>query len=100
MTENERILAVVHELRAMAVAGENVPSLLRCVQRSLGRTDCKLVSVQCFHKAFNAGIASVSPIAGWCGFGGQLTDTEVDSLVGVVLNNYRESVASEVGSPH
>jgi len=94
MTDNEHINVLVDELRAMAVGGESVPSLLRRVQRLLGRTDCKLVSVQCFHQAFGAGIASVSPIAGWCGFGGELTDAEVDSLVGVILKDYRKSEAS------
>ena len=81
----------IRELRAMAIAGRDVPSLLRRIQEIMGRIDCKLVSVQCFHKAFNAGIASVSPVAGWTGFGGELSDERIDSLVGSVLDDYRRT---------
>lgn len=88
MTEDETINAVVVEIRAMAVAGEDASSLLRYIQQSFGRQDCKLVSVQCFCKAFNAGIASVSSIAGWSGFGGELGDAQIDSLLLPVLEDY------------
>jgi len=90
MTESELIPVIVSELRGMASAGEGTPSLLRRVQHLLGRKDCALISVQCFHKAFGAGIASISPIGGWCRFGGELTDVEVDSLMTSVLEDYRK----------
>lgn len=93
MTENEQIDAVVKDLRTMAAAGENVPSLLRHVQHSFGRMDCELVAVQYFHKAFGAGVASISPIAGWCGFGGELTNAEVESFVGAILKDYQRANA-------
>jgi hypothetical protein len=90
MTDSELINAVVDELRRIAVTGADVPSLLRRVQQLLGREDCKIMSVQCFHKAFDTGIAAISPIAGWCGFGGELTDAQVNSLVIPILENYRK----------
>lgn len=75
----------------MAIAGRDVSSLLRRIQEIMGHIDCKLVSVQCLRKAFNAGIASVSPVAGWSGFGGELSDERVNSLVVSVLDEYRRT---------
>jgi hypothetical protein len=92
MTENDLINVVVDELLAMACAVENAPSLLRRIQNLYGRKDCKIISVQCFHKAFGGGVAGVSPVAGWCGFGGELSDAEIDSLVAAVLEDYRKRV--------
>jgi hypothetical protein len=89
MTDNELINAVGDEICAKANAGEDIPSLLRHVQHLVGRKDSKLLTVMCFHKTFGAGIASLSPLAGWNGFGGELTDAGVVSLVGPVLEDYR-----------
>jgi hypothetical protein len=90
MTDTWQTNVVVNELRAMATAGENTPSILRRVQLLLAQEDCKVLSVQCFHKAFGAGVAAVSAIAGWSGFGGELTDAEVDALLRPVLEDYRK----------
>ncbi len=88
MTEDELVDVLVHELRAMATAGKDVPSLLGRVQEMFGREDCKLLSVLCFRKAFDASIASISSIAGWRGFGGELSDAQVNSFVLPVLEDY------------
>jgi len=91
MTEKDFVHMVVEELRVKARAGEPTSSLLRRIQQLAGKTDCKLLSVQCFHKAFGGGVASISPVAGWCGFGGDLTDTQVDAFLASVLDGYRKS---------
>ncbi len=39
----------------------------------------------CFLEAFNLSIGAVSPIAGWKGFGGPLTDHQINDLVGPFL---------------
>lgn len=52
MTDDELVDAVVHELQAMATAGEDVPAMLRRVQQMVGREDCKLISVQCFRALY------------------------------------------------
>ena len=96
MTEDEIINTIEDEIRAKANAGEDIPSLLRHVQHLVGRKDCKLLTVMCFHKALGAGIASLSPLAGWNGFGGELTDAEVDSLVSPVLEDYRARAKGDV----
>ncbi len=93
MTENDLIVEVSDELRAMATAGKDAAELLRHVQRAFGQEDCKLVSVQCFRTAFGTGIACVSPVAGWCGFGGELSDDQVNSLVSPVIEEFRRSNA-------
>jgi hypothetical protein len=89
MTDINLMSVAIDDLRAHASAGESASSLLRRLQQLFGRTDCKLISVQCFHEAFDAGVASVSAVAGWSGFGGELTDAEVDSLLHPVLEGYR-----------
>jgi hypothetical protein len=101
MTESDRIDHVVNELRELASTGADVPSLLRRIQRSFGMNDCKLISVKCFHKAFGGGIAAVSPIGGWSGFGGELSDAEVESFVSPVVKSFRDRLgrgAGEVGA--
>jgi hypothetical protein len=101
MTESDRIDHVVDELREMASTGADVPSLLRRIQHSFGINDCKLISVKCFHKAFGGGIAAVSPIGGWSGFGGELSDAEVESFVSPVVKSFRDRLgrgAGEVGA--
>jgi hypothetical protein len=90
--DDELLDAVVRELRAMAIVGSDVPALLRRVQDLFGQEDCRLLSVKCFSEAFHAGVASVSPIAGWCGFGGELSDNQVNSLVLPVLEDFRTSL--------
>ena len=74
-----------------------VPALLRRIKQSLGRNDCKLISVKCFHKAFSGGIAAISPIAGWSGFGGELSDAEVESLVSSVVKGFRDRLDDGMG---
>jgi hypothetical protein len=90
MNESDRIDHVVNELRHMASTGADVPTLLRRIQHSFGMNDCKLISVKCFHKAFGGGIAAISPIGGWSGFGGELSDAEVQSLVSPVVMGFRD----------
>lgn len=97
MTENDRIDQVVDELREMASTGADVPSLLRRIQDSFRVRDCKLASVKCFHKAFGGGIAAVSPIGGWSGFGGELSDAEVESFVSPVVNGFRDRLGRGAG---
>ncbi len=89
MTEIDQIDHVVNELRELAFTGADVPTLLRWIQSSLDLTDCKLLSVKCFHMAFGGGIAAISPIGGWSGFGGELSDAEVESLVSPVITGFR-----------
>ena len=91
MSEDELVDAVVREIQTMAIAGEDVPSLLRRVQKVVGRDDCKLISVVCFHKALDVGIASVSAVAGWHGFGGELSDAQVSGFLLPVLEDYRRT---------
>jgi hypothetical protein len=98
MTENDQIDHVVNELREMAYMGADVTSLLRRIQQSFGRDDCKLISVKCFHQAFSGGIAAISPIGGWSGFGGELSDAEVESLVSPVVKRLRDRLESGNGN--
>ena len=103
MTESDRIDLVVDELRSMASMGADVPTLLRQVQHSFGLNDCKLISVKCFHRAFGGGIAAISPIGGWSGFGGELSDTDVQLLVSPVVIGFRDHLEREsrrVGTAH
>jgi hypothetical protein len=81
ITDNEVIDALAIDLHAMALAGADVPSLLRHVQNVVGKKECRFESLKSFRKAFDTGIASISPIGGWCGFGGELSDAQVDSFV-------------------
>src|SRR4051812_45824237 len=97
MTESDRIDPVVNELRDMASTGANVPTLLRRIQLRFGVVDCKLISVKCFHKAFGGGIAAISPVGGWSGFGGELTDAEVESLVSPVVIGFRDAFERGTG---
>lgn len=71
------------------MAGERTVSLLQFVQESTGRLDCKLVSVVYFHQSLGGGVAAISPIAGWVGFGGDLTDDQVNAFGEPVLAKYR-----------
>ena len=89
MTEDERDGMIVNELRAMAIVGEDVPSLLRRIQDMVGQKDCKLLSVIYFRKAFNVGIGSISVLPGWHGFGGELSDARVNTEVLPILEDYR-----------
>lgn len=92
MTESDQIDQVVHELRYMASTGADVPTLLRTIQHSFGMNDCKIISVKCFHKAFGGGIAAISAVGGWTGFGGELSDAEVQSLVSPVVIGFRDQL--------
>ena len=89
MTEDERDDLIVRDIRAMAIARQDVPSLLRHVQQSLGQKDCKLLSAIYFHRAFGSDIPSISPVAGWHGFGGELSDAQVNEWVSPVLEEFR-----------
>jgi hypothetical protein len=95
MTESDRIDQVVHELRYMASTGADVPTLLRRIQDSFGMNDCKIISVKCFHKAFGGGIAAISAVGGWTGFGGELSDAEVQSLVSPVVICFRDHLEAD-----
>lgn len=90
MSKSDHVDHVVRELREMASTGADVPTLLRWVLNSFDLNDCRLISVKCFHKAFGGGVASVSPIGGWSGFGGELSDAQVQSLVSPVLKAFRD----------
>ncbi len=79
----------------MAIAGANVPAMLRRIQDVYGQKDCKLLSVPIFRRAFSASIARVSAIAGWCGFGGELTDDQVNTHVLSVLNEYKTTLGDK-----
>ena len=91
MTEDDRINIVADELRSMVIDCVDVTSLLRRIQESFERKDCKILSVRCFHRAFGGSIAAISPITGWCGFGGELTDDKINSFVFPVLQRFRDS---------
>lgn len=86
---DEIIDAITRDIRLMAIAGGDVPSLLRRIQEIMGCRDCKMASILCFRKAFGAGIRFVSPVAGWSGFGGELSDEQVNESVLPVLEEYR-----------
>lgn len=100
MTESDRIDHVVNELRYMASTGADVPTLLRRIQHLFGVDDCKLISVKCFHKAFGGGIAAISPIGGWSGFGGELSDADVQSLVSPVVMGFRDHLERATTEGH
>jgi hypothetical protein len=91
MTDDDRLDIIARELQVMAISGNDVPALLRRVQAHIGQEDCKLLSLVCFVRAFRADVASVSPIAGWRGFGGELSDNQVNTLVSSVLKDFRTS---------
>jgi hypothetical protein len=91
MIDNNLIERIVNDLRGMAIAGGNVPALLRHIQRVIGYPQCGLISVKCFRQAFGAGVTSIKPIGGWRGFGGELTDEQVENFVGPILRDYRAS---------
>jgi hypothetical protein len=95
MTDEDLIDVIARDLRVMAIAGEDVPVLLQRVQQIARRDDCKLLSIQCFCKAFDRGIASISPIAGWQGFGGELSNEQINNLVLSVLEEYRQNSTIE-----
>ena len=88
LTENDLIVEVSDELRAMATAGKDAAELLRHVQRAFGQEDCKLCERSVFPHSVWHGIACVSPVAGWCGFGGELSDDQVNSLVSPVIEEF------------
>jgi hypothetical protein len=88
---DEIVGKIVPELRSRALNGDDVPSLLRHIQFAFSDKDCKLLSVLGFARAFEDGIASVKPVAGWHGFGGELSDKEVSEFVSPVLDKYRQS---------
>jgi hypothetical protein len=92
MSIEELLDELVPHIQSMAVTGADVPSLLKHIQKVAGRIDCKLLSVQCFSKAFNTGIGSVSSVAGWSGFGGELSDDQVNSLLQTVIEDYLASI--------
>lgn len=91
--EKDPLGAVVSELRKRAASGENAATLLRLVQQLVGKSDCKIISVQCFYKAFGGGVADVAPVAGWSGFGGELNDARVNALLEPVLRKFREQAS-------
>jgi hypothetical protein len=95
MTDDERIQSTADELRALAVAGKDVPAMLRHVQQVYGQRDCALLSVICFVRAFGAGIASVKAVGGWNGFGSELSDEEVNAFVLPVVANYVRQISSQ-----
>jgi hypothetical protein len=99
MFNDELLKVIVHDLRSMAREGKSVATLLRHVQLLFGHSECGLLCVKCFREAFNVGIASIKPIGGWCGFGGELTDEEVESFVGVILKDYRTSQEANANLP-
>jgi hypothetical protein len=89
MELTEQVAMIAEEIRAIAVAGESATSMLRRIQSVVGKTDCKLISIMIFRTAFDVGIAAVSPVAGWAGFGGELSDSEVDAFLESILRDYR-----------
>lgn len=90
--DNELIAVIVDELRTMAHAGANVPSMLRRIQQIVGPQGyIVFISLKSFRIAFDSGIASIKPITGWCGFGGELTDDDVEHYVSGVIERYRNS---------
>lgn len=89
VTENKLINVIVDELRVLARAGANVPTLLRRIQEIVGHEKCARISIKSFRIAFDSGIASVKPVAGWCGFGGELSDEQVESFVAEVVDRFR-----------
>jgi len=91
MTDDEVIEAVVAELQGMGTAGADAASMLRRLQHMFGREDCKLLSIVCFRKAFGAGIASLSAIPGWRGFGGELSDAQLNADLLWLLEEYRRA---------
>ena len=92
MTDKNLVDSVVEELRTMARSGDSASSLLRRIQQLAGMTNCELLSVQCFHRAFGGGVAAISPIGGWAGFGGDLGDMQIDNFLSSVLDGYRKAV--------
>jgi hypothetical protein len=82
---------IIGELRARALLGQSPASLLRVLQELLGQRHCEITSIQCFREAFGAGIASISAIGGWTGFGGELSDAQIDALVQPVLDAFRST---------
>jgi len=71
-----------------------VPALLRVVRDVAGQENAAILAVKYFRKALDVGLASVSAVAGWSGFGGELSDERVNALVLPVLDAYRESWAA------
>lgn len=91
MVDDELIGEIVDELRAMARAGDSVPTMLRRIQQVVGQQDCRFVAIKSFKTAFDSGIAAVKPIAGWCGFGSELSDEQVQHFVGPIVEEYLSS---------
>lgn len=89
--EKRLVESLAIDLRTMTTQGHDVPSMLYHIQEVAGREDCKFLSIACFCSAFDVNIASAKPVAGWCGFGGELSDSQVESLMLPVLRPYRSN---------
>jgi hypothetical protein len=84
--------SVIHDLQQMAISGRDVTSLLRLIQERCGTMNCKIMSVMFFRKAFGSDIAAIKDVTAWCGFGGPLSDSEVNVSVLPILEHYRMGV--------
>src|SRR3954452_17158233 len=89
MTGNNLDNAIVQKLQEMAISGEQVPALLRYIQQAVRKNNCQLLALMYFRAAFDAGVAALSPAAGWCGFGVELSDIQVQAFLLPVLEDFR-----------
>jgi hypothetical protein len=81
---------LVVKLREMKETGVEASKMLEKIQ--LIHSDELQISLLCMkylREAFNLSIPGVSPNCGWRGFGGELTDEQINGLV-TLENNTRE----------
>lgn len=64
----------------------SVTQMLRLIQSFLKEDPMiKPLSIRYFTAAFNLTFAEASPIPGWCGFGGELSDRQICKLISPYL---------------
>ncbi len=74
---------IIETLKRMKSNNATVVNMLKQIkQLNIEHSNIQLISLQCFRAVFNLSIGVVSPIAGWKGFGGTLTDHQINDLVG------------------
>lgn len=75
---------LVSGLRALRLGNEHASTMLKSLAGKVPLAN-KFHFMMYFMEAFYLSIAQAQPILGWVGFGGELTDEQIDSFIDPVV---------------
>ncbi|MEJ2613058.1 MAG: hypothetical protein P8179_24135 [Candidatus Thiodiazotropha sp.] len=73
---------LVEKLRSMKTSGATIFKLLEQIQFTHKEDSLiKPLSMKYFREAFGLSMSEVTPLGGWCGFGGELSNEQINELI-------------------